>query len=350
MMAGMEKRALITVRSFGLLYLTGALALYGCSQSAQMPAGAPGVLHGSGRAGSNSSGDLLYASNGSVQIYTYPAGKLQAIFSVPGTYVSATGLCADEKGNVFVPAATGASINAGYIFEYAHGGTQPIATLNDGYWSPGSCTVDPVTGNLAVTNVFFGSAAPARGTAHTGGPLTSAGDVAIYADAKGSPTEYTDSNVTNYGTAAYDDNGNLFVLGYNDPKNEQYLLELAKGAKTFEPISLSGVLTDAGRMQWAGGYLTVLTARRDDRNPAITQLSVRGSSATIVGRTEVGDRYSYGVGDFIDGNRIIMTDGVGRSSCSLGIFRYPAGGKAEKIVNTRNLCDENIVVSSAPSL
>ena len=53
-----------------------------------------------------------------------------------------------KKGNVFV-----ANTNADDVLEYPHGGTKPSETLQDlpNYY-PSSCAVDPVSGDLAVTN------------------------------------------------------------------------------------------------------------------------------------------------------------------------------------------------------
>ena len=76
-------------------------------------------------------------------------GKLVGTFDVGfgGSY-GESGDCTDANGNVFIS-------NDDNVFEYAHGGTEPIATLD----LPGSnaigCSVDPTTGNLAV--VFSGS-------------------------------------------------------------------------------------------------------------------------------------------------------------------------------------------------
>ncbi|HEX3370694.1 MAG TPA: hypothetical protein VHS56_14035, partial [Candidatus Cybelea sp.] len=84
------------------------------------------------------SDDLLYVASGEqISVYTYPGGRLV------GNIGGAVGaLCSDAAGDVFV---------VGYeILEYAHGVTQPIATLDDYYNNPHGCAVDPTTGNLAV--------------------------------------------------------------------------------------------------------------------------------------------------------------------------------------------------------
>ena len=61
------------------------------------------------------------------------------------------GECVDKAGDVFV-ADFGGNTGTPAILEYAHGGTKPIATLSDPGYYPESCSIDPTTGNLAVTN------------------------------------------------------------------------------------------------------------------------------------------------------------------------------------------------------
>lgn len=97
--------------------------------------------------------DLLYVStSGGVAVYSYPAAVLVGTLSL----LSPAGLCADNAGNVWI---TGNQ----QIFEYAHGGSQPIATLDDSGYSSKGCAVDPTTGDLAVTN-FVGAKRHQRGT------------------------------------------------------------------------------------------------------------------------------------------------------------------------------------------
>jgi hypothetical protein len=72
--------------------------------------------------------DLLYAADahGGVFVFTYPNGKKVETLAYLYTL---GGICSDTKGNVFVPALVGSS--ASTIYEFAHGGTSPIATLSD---------------------------------------------------------------------------------------------------------------------------------------------------------------------------------------------------------------------------
>ena len=135
--------------------------------------------------------DLLYISsnlNGDVYVYSYPYDRLKG--TVTG-FSSPAGECVDKSGHVFITSKSG-------ILEYARGGTTPIATLKDAGLAEG-CSVDPKTGNLAVTNYSTIS--------------SSQGNVAIYKDAKGSPTYRTDSKIYNEDSCGYDNAGNLFVDG-----------------------------------------------------------------------------------------------------------------------------------------
>ncbi|MGA7201587.1 MAG: hypothetical protein WBX26_07145 [Candidatus Cybelea sp.] len=145
-------------RALGICAAAAMLA--GCG-GPQPPIGAPGTASQTStlamradrdtswlRRGTSSGSDLLYVANhkGGVYVLTYPQGQLIGELSLPYEPMSG-GICSDSDGNIFVP-------DEYEILEYAHGGTQPIATLSDdgGYGYPNGCAVDPSTGNLAVTN------------------------------------------------------------------------------------------------------------------------------------------------------------------------------------------------------
>jgi hypothetical protein len=91
--------------------------------------------------------DLLYISDAkSAEVYVYRLRDLKlsgtlAGFSYPG------GECSDGRGNVWIT-------DASRIVEYAHGGTSPISVLSDPNVYAVSCSVDPSSGNLAVTNLL----------------------------------------------------------------------------------------------------------------------------------------------------------------------------------------------------
>ena len=131
---------------------------------------------------------LVYVAAGEVYVYAYGTNKLVGTLSrIGGTLYE----CSDKHGDVSVAVPGGASQPG--VYEYAHGGTEPI-----NYFSVAgavACAVDPSSGNLAITN---------------GGPT-----VYIYQNASGLPEAYTDDD--EYTTdVAYDDSGNLFVDGFSE--------------------------------------------------------------------------------------------------------------------------------------
>jgi len=189
-----------TLARYTLSFGAAAALLAACGGS-QPPIGAPGAMPQSraiadhaARSGSwmlpeAMSGNLLYAlMDQGILVLTYPQGKkLFKITSSFGQYI-----CADQSnGNVFLPSSS-------RIYEYAHGGSTPIAALDapSSSYTFGGCSVDGSTGNLAVANMYT----------H---PNTS---VVVYPDASGSPATYTDPNAYYFTYCGYDDEGNLFVV------------------------------------------------------------------------------------------------------------------------------------------
>lgn len=140
----------------------GAAALIAGCGGFQSPIGASGIMPqsrsltthaktgGSWMLPDTASEDLLYASGEEdVDVLSYPKGGVVGQLKFQG---GAYGLCSDRSGDVFIPVWSSQS-NSNYIYEYAHGGSEPIATLTDS-GVPFGCVVDPTTGNLAATNVF----------------------------------------------------------------------------------------------------------------------------------------------------------------------------------------------------
>jgi len=252
--------------------------------------------------------DLLYVSdNGTddVYAYSYPKGKLKGTLT---GFDAPKGMCVDKAGNVFitddVPYAKGPS----KILEYAHGGTSPIATLSDPAYHPYGCSVDPVTGNLAVTNVS---------TAYDYSP----GDVVIYTDAKGTPTNYVDPDFDQYLFCGYDDKGNLFVDGINSGSAFEFA-ELPKGSKTLKNVTLNESFQYGGGVQWDGTYVAV----GDQIASVIYQFTINGSSGTEVGATPL-DGSNYVRQFWIHGGKVVGPDNQG---ASVKFWNYPAGGTATK--------------------
>jgi hypothetical protein len=256
---------------------------------------------------STSQVDLLYVSSISDGIFvlTYPQGDVEAKFQPPDAVSGAP--CADDTGDVFVTTADGGS---GYIYEYAHGGTSPTATLGDNGYVPLACSVDPKTGNLAVVN--YGNEED---------------NIAIYGDAQGTPTYYTDSNMDKFYYCAYDDNGNLFVDGVNEYNPDQpKLTELPYGNSSFTGITLNKSIGRPGSLQWRGAYLAIGANKK-----IIYHVAVSGSTGTVVGKTvPAGLRTPW----LIQGNALISP--YGRSdggAWEIAYWKYPKANAPTTVIN-----------------
>jgi len=297
--------------------------LAGCGGSQVAPTsvtGAASASHGKSwmKPGSSSS-DLLYIEGGcfGICIVSYPSGKYV------GNIITATAgfLCSDSNGDVFLP--VGQSEGAGYIYEYAHGGTTPIATLTDTGF-PNGCSVDPTTGNLAVANYF----APGSQYGH--------GNVAIYTNAQGTPTYYDDPNVYWYEFCSYDNNGNLLVDGNSESKTVPFAM-LPRGSSKFTDITLNKDNNgELGPIQWDGQYFAVL----DYRSAAIYQISVSGSNGNIVGETQLRSKRAIkridGAFWIQDGIVMVSFQPQGRHAGYVGFWKYPIGGNPTRVLKRVN--------------
>ncbi|MFZ0030630.1 MAG: hypothetical protein WAK84_02000 [Candidatus Cybelea sp.] len=258
---------------------------------------------------SDKSGALLYvsaAATADVYVFTFPGGVLKQTLT---GFESPQGECVDAKGNVFVTDGS-----ADDIVEYAHGGNAPVATLKDPGNFPFDCTVDPTTGELAVTNA--GSTGMGSG-------------VVVYAHARGAAKKtYTDAQINSMWFCGYDSNGNLFVDGdFNS--GTPVFAELPHRAKTFKNLTLDRTFGTPGPIQWDGTYLAV----GDQSAVTIYRFAISGSKGTTKGAVHL-DGAQWLVQFWIDGSRVAAaTTSVHEWA---GSWNYPAGGKPIK--KNKNLC------------
>jgi hypothetical protein len=258
--------------------------------------------------------NLLYisdATSGDLYVYSYPGAKLKGVL----TGLSAPeGECVDKAGDVFV-ANTGAT----EILEYAHGGTSPIATLSDSGYFPLGCSVDPTTGNLAVTNIC----------GELYGQCLYNGNVLVYPNAKGQPTSYSDPAVTQPFFCGYDDKGNVYVDGlYNDTSFA--FAELRRGRSSFTNITLNESVYQPGGVQWDGKYVAV--GDEDLYNNVVLQFKIKGTQGKLARRGGTPlDGGTLVVQFWIQGNLIVGPNHGG--SGSVMFWRYPAGGSPIKTLD-----------------
>jgi hypothetical protein len=244
--------------------------------------------------------DLLYVSmrdDNVVFVFSYPKGKLLGEltgFDYP------YGECADRAGNVWIT-------NSNYeILEYAHGGTKPIAVLTNSGEYPIDCSVDPTTGNLAVTQIA--------------GRSTS---LAVYERAQGTPTTYTDSSFSSMYYCGYDNTGNLFVDG--EGRNAAFAFgELPAGGSSFTNVKLDSPVSYPGGVQWDGRHVAI----GDQGTGTIDAFDVSGGIGTKISSTPLTG--SADVNQFsIAGRKVVGPDS---GNNDVGFWRYPGGGVAIKVL------------------
>ena len=301
--------------------------------SARQPIAPESIAKISGPDAVSAPGDLIYVASSTgcgfvrsgichamVSVFTYPDGGYRGrwIDGGNGNDVRShvAGECADNAGHVFVT-YPGAS---GKILEFAHGATKPMAALSDSKGDPFSCSSDPATGDLAVVT-----------TDHLGG-----NKLLVYKNASSGRAgiAYSDPHLT-LTNVAYDNNGNAFVDGPSG------LAELARGAKSFQEVTLNRTIQSFGSLQWDGEYLDVTDIGTD----AVYRFEIKANGngsigGFVAGYTELGDR-SNGNGykttritqTWVDGNTVVasrMRAGICDFKCpgSVDAWHYPAGGSA----------------------
>jgi hypothetical protein len=269
--------------------------------------------------------DLLYVSNyanGTVTVYSHKAGKLVGTLS--GLRLP-TGLCTNKRGDVFI-----ANLGTAQIFEYAHGGVKPINTLSlPGYDpEPYDCSVDKMTGNLAVTE---------------NQPDARASLLVIFQDASGTPATYAVPDITNYRSCTYDNKGNLFVAGEHDTST-LVLDELLNGSGKAETVRLNRRIDDPGGLQWDGRYVAA-----GDQRGTIYRFMVSNRIGTSEGITKVRSARKLRL-FWIEGSTLIGANLKVRQNSPTRVmfWSYPGGGSPLRAV-TRDLSyPYGVTVSVAP--
>jgi len=234
--------------------------------------------------------NLLYIADlgtNSVDVFPYPKGK--QVGAITG-FGSVATLCVDKAGDVFVVD------EAGPVNVFAHGGTTPIRKL-PATGAPDGCSVDPATGNLAVTN----ESSYLYGT------------IAIYAKAKGNPKPYFNDTVDATFFCGYDDKGNLFIDGWDRFANPIFL-QMPKGKKTFNITKIN--LKTPGGVQWDGKYVAV----GDQGAGLIYRTSATGQIAQTV-KLHGGDSVEQ---FWIQGSTLIGPNAANNGT--VPYWRYPDGG------------------------
>jgi len=309
---------MIIARSSQALALSLVASLAGCAggTSQSLPGYSQHIGQQSWLTEKTTSKDLLYVSYDNpwsnafhVLVYSYPGEALQQDLQTAET---PAGMCADAAGNVWITY----SPPTPQLVEYAHGASNPTTTLSFPGQHPNGCSVDPNSGNLAVTNLF--------------GPNSVAGSVEIYQNAQGTPTDYPITSMYIVDKCGYDNAGNLFVDGQTYQGFFQFA-ELPKGAKKFKSITLNQTINYPGGVRWDGKYVAV--GEQGDYpyiqiQPAIYRFVIKGTKGRKVGTTSfIAATREF---DFwIQSGKVILPDPQDESPGDNGavlVYDYPAGG------------------------
>ena len=266
--------------------------------------------------------DLLYVSNvfsGTVSVFSWPG--LNVVGSLKG-FQEPSGLCIDKAQDVYI-----VDFSAEEIYEYAHGGNAPLRSLADPGGSPNACSVDRVTGNLAVANQYGGY------------PSESAGNLEVYPGASGSPREYTDLDIFAYWWPAYDNKGDLFFDGFNSSFSAFYTAEIRKGSTSPKSITLNQTFGFPGSLLWDGKYLLCV----DSTVNVIYQFAISGKKGIEVGSTKLGGATSilqFWVtgknGKHREGQTVVGAD---TGASAVEVWPYPAGGSSPTKMTTQSIDD-----------
>jgi hypothetical protein len=159
-------------------------------------------------------------------------------------------------------------------------------------------------------------------------------NVAVFSNGSGSPATYL-INDLDVQFCGYDNEGNLFVDGYG---HDTALYELPAGGSEFTSISLGSPVSDTrpGQVQWDGSYLTI-EGLGVVHGVVVYRLSVAGSSATVVGTTTFKGVTRNALQSWIVNNQIFIpygSRGSGANKTKVGVWKYPAGGKAAQIIKS----------------
>lgn len=211
--------------------------------------------------------ELLYASDvysGTVDVYNY-GDPIKVVGRMTG-FDFPYGECSDKSGHVFV-----VDLGAQDIVEYKHGTAKPMRTLSDPSGYPIGCSVDPTTGNLAVSN------------------FDDSGGVVVYQNASGQPTAYSDPEIVEYWSPGYDNEGNLYVEGQNASGSFEFAVLFA-GNDTFFDISIDATMFFPGGVMFDGKYMA-LTDQKYGGYPltGINEVNLEGSKGIVVRGTQLVD-------------------------------------------------------------
>ncbi len=260
--------------------------------------------------------DLLYVSDPQgmrVIVYSFPYAKVVGVLR---GLDSPAGECVDKAQNVWIT-----DTYSSELVEYAHGATKRIAKLADTNQYPIDCSIDTLSGNLAVANTENSS--------------WGQGSIAIYTGASGTPKVYSFPKLYYPFFLGYDDASNLFIDG--EGRGGAFVFgELPAGSSKFTEITLHKTFELAGGVLWDGAYVTV----GDEGAGVVYQTT--GAAGQIVGTTQLAGAQNvvqYWIPKLGNGSQHQQGSklvGPNLNGASVMFWKYPSGGQATKTVDGPN--------------
>ena len=266
--------------------VTLAVTLAGCSGFSQASPPRYGTLNSMMSPGASGQTNLLYVSNASnVTVYTYNDGSnIEQVGTLTG-FTSPQGMCTDNAGDVWI-----ADYESRNMYEYAHGGSAPIATITAKLGFPYACAVDNASGDLAVSYE------------HPYGHFRSYAEVVVYPHGNTPGKSYgPKSGFYRAYFLTYDDQHTLYATGiacgYSDCYRQGYirLYKLAGGQATFRLVQGPAKQIAPSAIVWVKPSFLIGTGHSGNGGAQALKVQVSGTKSTLVGKLPFAQTFlTYG--------------------------------------------------------
>lgn len=281
---------------------------------------------------------LLYvagAITNTVYVYDYKTDALVGELT-DSAFDEPNGECVDKKGHVWV---TNWQTTA--VLEYAHGGTSPIRTLHTTGTFQTACSSDPTTGNLAVGTFY--------------------GELDVWKNAKGTPTNYGSSQCPYIWGPGYDNHGNLFMEA-QATGSAVFICELVHDGTSLQIVPANWSIAYGADVMWDGKYMTFADQAFGGKaiGAGVYQATESASGLTLAGSTAMNDPCGYGYSDvlqpFIVGRKNTPKNDrqgkvvIGSNNACLNMvdfWTYPTGGNPRSAIRVPDKVVMGSVVSIA---
>ena len=276
---------------------------------------------------------LFVSDSGTADVYIYKLPSLKLVGTVTG-FSQPQGECSDNKGNVWVTDAS-----AQTIYELSHRGHLENE-LSDPTGYPVGCAWDPLTGSLAVMNIF-----------DTG---SAGGVVLVYSHGSQQGQPYENSSQYFYNFGGYDNNGNLFFDG-RDADGSFMLSELPKGASSAHTVKLSGgTIYFPGMVEWDSTKQYLIVGDQSCGNvytSCVYTVKIGGKSGAITRRVDLSGFDGGSVCDLVQGvqynNQLAGSDDdfCNSTANSTDMWSWPRGGVPSRYNDTSDVTPVGAAIS-----